>query len=82
MEIESKFLIVILIAILVIVSIYMFVNISIVTRTVDTGYGSIDPATDVVTQFANFPVLVGLIGTVLLLGFVIYASVKSTGNKA
>ena len=67
-------LMLVLIGVLVIIGIFIFVNLK-STFTVGTAEAN---ATDVmITQFGNYPVLVGLVGTIIFLGLVIGVLVSS-----
>lgn len=67
-------LMLVLIGVLVIIAIFLFVNLG-ATFTADSAEAN---ATDVmITQFGNYPVLVGLVGTIIFLGLVIGVLVAS-----
>ncbi len=69
----------VLIAVLVIVAIFLFVTLGL-SFTAGTAEAN---ATDVmVQQFGSYPVLIGLVGTVLFLGLVIGVLVRSFGGAA
>ena len=65
---------VVLIAVLVIIAIFLFESLG---DSFDAGSGA-DNATDaMITQFATYPALVGLVGTIIFLGLVIGVLVAS-----
>lgn len=55
-------------AVLVIVAIFLFVNLS---STFTAGSAEANAADTMIVQFGTYPVLIGLVGTVLFLGLVI-----------
>ena len=64
----------ILIATLVIVGIYMFVKLG---DTFTSGTAESNATNTMITQFGNYPALVGLVGTIIFLGVVIGVLVAS-----
>ncbi|MHA1482093.1 MAG: hypothetical protein ACTSQA_01480 [Candidatus Heimdallarchaeaceae archaeon] len=65
---------VVLIAVLVIIAIFLFVQLS---ATFTDGSSEANASDAMVTQFANYVPLVGLVGTVIFLGLVIGVLVAS-----
>lgn len=64
----------VLVAVLVIVAIFLFVTLG---STFDTGSAAANATDTMVTQFGTYPVLVGLVGTIIFLGLVIGVLVGS-----
>ena len=58
----------VLVAVLVIVAIYLFTNLS---STFTAGTAERNATNIMITQFGNYPTLVGLVGTIIFLGIVI-----------
>jgi type II secretory pathway component PulF len=65
---------VVLIGVLVIVGIFLFANLQ---ATFATGSAAYNASGTMITQFGNFPTLVGLVGTIVFLGLVIGVLVAS-----
>lgn len=65
---------VVLIGVLVIVGIFLFANLQ---ATFTTGSAAYNASGTMITQFASFPTLVGLVGTIVFLGLVIGVLVAS-----
>ena len=64
----------VLIGVLVIIGIFIFVNLG---ATFTTGTAEANATDVMITQFGTYPVLVGLVGTVIFLGLVIGVLVAS-----
>ena len=64
----------VLVAVLVIVAIYLFANLQ---TTFTTNSAAYNASGAMITQFANYPTLVGLVGTIIFLGLVIGVLVAS-----
>ena len=73
-EAFSAVLTLILVATLVIVGIYMFVKLG---DTFTAGTAESNATNIMITQFGNYPALVGLVGTIIFLGIVIGVLVAS-----
>ncbi len=71
----------VLLGVLVIVAIFLFVNLG-ATFTADSAEAN--ATNEMITQFGTYPVLVGLVGTIIFLGLVIGVLVSSFvfGGKA
>ncbi len=65
---------VVLIGVLVIIAIFLFVNLG---ATFDAGSAEANATDVMITQFGTYPVLVGLVGTIIFLGLVIGVLVAS-----
>jgi branched-subunit amino acid transport protein AzlD len=65
---------VVLIAVLVIVAIYLFTALS---TTFTAGTAAANASNAMITQFGNYPTLIGLVGTIIFLGIVIGVLVGS-----
>jgi hypothetical protein len=64
----------VLIGVLVIIGIFIFVNLG---NTFTSGTAESNATNTMITQFGTYPVLVGLVGTVIFLGLVIGVLVAS-----
>ena len=64
----------VLVAVLVIIAIFLFDTLG---GTFDTDSAAANATDDMVTQFASYPVLIGLVGTIIFLGLVIGVLVAS-----
>ena len=64
----------VLVAVLVIVAIYLFTNLS---STFTAGTAERNATNIMITQFGNYPTLVGLVGTIIFLGVVIGVLISS-----
>jgi len=64
----------VLVAVLVIIAIYMFVQLS---STFTANSAQANASNTMITQFGNYPALVGLVGTIIFLGLVIGVLVAS-----
>lgn len=64
----------VLVAVLVIVAIYLFANLQ---TTFTAGSAAYNASGAMITQFGNYPTLVGLVGTIIFLGLVIGVLVAS-----
>lgn len=64
----------VLVATLVIVGIYLFVTLS---DSFDAGSSEQNASDDMVTEFEDYPALIGLVGTIIFLGLVIGVLVAS-----
>jgi uncharacterized membrane protein len=64
----------VLVAVLVIVAIYLFANLQ---TTFDPSSAAYNASGAMITQFGNYPTLVGLVGTIIFLGLVIGVLVAS-----
>ncbi len=64
----------VLVAVLVIIAIFLFVNLG---ATFDAGSAELNATNEMITQFGTYPVLVGLVGTIIFLGLVIGVLVAS-----
>ena len=64
----------VLVAVLVIVAIYLFTNLS---STFTAGTAEANATNIMITQFGNYPTLVGLVGTIIFLGVVIGVLISS-----
>ncbi len=71
----------VLLGVLVIVAIFLFVNLG---DTFTAGTAEANATNQMITQFGTYPVLVGLVGTIIFLGLVIGVLVSSFvfGGKA
>lgn len=65
---------VILIAVLVIIALYLFTSLG---TNFTAGTGAANATNVMITQFGNYPALVGLVGTIIFLGIVIGVLVAS-----
>ena len=65
---------VVLIAVLVIIAIFLFEALG---DSFDANSAADNATTDMITQFATYPALVGLVGTIIFLGLVIGVLVAS-----
>ena len=65
---------VVLIGVLVVVAIFLFVSLS---STFTAGSNEQNASNEMITQFATYPALVGLVGTIVFLGLVIGVLVAS-----
>ncbi len=65
---------VVLIGVLVIIAIFLFVNLG---ATFTAGSAESNATNTMITQFGTYPVLVGLVGTIIFLGLVIGVLVAS-----
>lgn len=65
---------VVLIGVLVIIAIFLFVNLG---NTFDAGSAEANATDVMIAQFGTYPVLVGLVGTIIFLGLVIGVLVAS-----
>ena len=70
----SAVLVLVLVAVLVIIAIYLFQNLG-TSFTANTA--AANATNSMITQFATYPALVGLVGTVIFLGLVIGVLVAS-----
>lgn len=70
----------VLVATLVVIAIYMFAQLG---DSFTAGSAEANATDDLITQFANYPTLVGLVGTIIFLGLVIGVLVGSfvTGGR-
>ncbi len=64
----------VLLGVLVIVAIFLFVNLG---DTFTVGSAEANATNEMITQFGTYPVLVGLVGTIIFLGLVIGVLVAS-----
>lgn len=64
----------VLVSVLVIVAIYLFSNLN---TTFSAGSAAQNATNTMITQFAGYPTLVGLVGTIIFLGLVIGVLVAS-----
>jgi len=64
----------VLVAVLVIVAIFLFVTLS---STFTAGSAERNASNTMITEFGNYPALVGLVGTIIFLGLVIGVLVAS-----
>ncbi len=64
----------VLVAVLVIIAIFLFVNLG---ATFTAGSAELNATNTMITQFGTYPVLVGLVGTIIFLGLVIGVLVAS-----
>lgn len=64
----------VLVAVLVIIGIFLFSNLG---DTFDANSASANATDAMITQFANYPALIGLVGTIIFLGLVIGVLVAS-----
>ncbi len=64
----------VLVAVLVIIAIFLFVTLG---STFDPGSAEANATNEMVTQFGTYPVLIGLVGTIIFLGLVIGVLVAS-----
>ena len=67
-------LMLVLIGVLVIIAIFLFVNLG---DTFDANSAEKNATNVMITQFGNYPALVGLVGTIIFLGLVIGVLVAS-----
>lgn len=67
-------LVVVLIAVLVVIAIFLFVTLS---ESFTPGSAAANASDDMVEEFANYPPLIGLVGTIIFLGLVIGVLVGS-----
>ncbi len=65
---------VVLIAVLVIIAIFLFDSLG---DSFDVNSASANATNEMITQFANYPALIGLVGTIVFLGLVIGVLVAS-----
>ena len=70
----SAVLTLVLVAVLVIIGIYLFTSLG---STFTAGSAATNATNTMVTQFGNYPALVGLVGTIIFLGIVIGVLVAS-----
>ena len=65
---------VVLVGVLVIIAIFLYVSLS---DSFDAGSAERNASDEMITQFATYPALVGLVGTIVFLGLVIGVLVAS-----
>ena len=75
---------VVLVAVLVIISLYLFTSLG---ASFTAGSAALNATNVMITQFGTYPALVGLVGTIIFLGIVIGVLVASfafggTGSRA
>jgi len=64
----------VLVAVLVIIAIFLFVNLG---ATFDADSAELNATNEMIVQFGTYPVLIGLVGTIIFLGLVIGVLVAS-----